>query len=74
MNDVAIARYWTEFRTSRKEIAGSIEFDVFLDAEGYLAGVDVACNSSSKAVPSNPQLVEPPHNVYEPLAQRREKT
>src|ERR1700676_5077453 len=27
---------------------GSVEFDVFLDAEGFLAGVDVACNSNSE--------------------------
>jgi hypothetical protein len=49
--------------------AGSVEFDVFLDAEGYLAGVDVACNANSEPVPSNPQIVEPPYHVYGPLAQ-----
>src|ERR1700733_10567069 len=50
--------------------AGSVEFDVFLDADGYLAGVDVACNANSEPVPSNPQLVEPPYHVHGPLAQR----
>lgn len=52
---------------------GSVEFDVFLDAEGYLAGVDVACSSNSEPVPSNPQLVEPPYHVHGPLAQRPEE-
>jgi len=134
MNDAAVARHWTEFLASRKEIAdskrllqhfyagtitrlcdcgcssydikvsrdsglqplltakghrggcvlsmafalrdraGSVEFDVFLDAEGYLAGVDVACNSNSEPVPSNPLLVEPPYHVHGPLARGPEET
>jgi|ERR1700690_1047404 len=49
--------------------AGSVEIDVFLDAEGYLAGVDVAFNANSEPVPNNPQLVEPPYHVQGPLAQ-----
>jgi hypothetical protein len=53
---------------------GSVEFDVFLDAEGFLAGVDVACNSNSEPVPSNPRLVEPPYHVHGPLARTAEKT
>lgn len=56
-----------------RDRAGSAEFDVFLDAEGYLAGVDVACNSNSEPVPSNPQLVEPSYHVHGPLDQRPEK-
>jgi hypothetical protein len=43
---------------------GSIEIDVFADAEGYLAGVDVACNANSEPVPEKPQLAEPPYHVH----------
>ena len=54
--------------------SGSVEIDVFLDAEGYLAGVDVACNANSEPLPSNPQLVEPPYHVHGPLARETQKT
>ena len=53
--------------------SGSIEFDVFLEADGYLAGVDVAYNSNSAPVPRDPQLVEPPYHVHGHLAQSAEK-
>lgn len=43
---------------------GTVEFDVFVDGNGYLAGIDVACNANSAPVPDNPQLVEPPFHVY----------
>ena len=46
---------------------GSIEFDVFVDAEGYLAGIDVSCSANSEPVPEEPQLAEPPYHVYGPL-------
>jgi hypothetical protein len=49
---------------------GSIEIDVFVDADGYLAGIDVSCNANSEPVPEKPQLVEPPYHVYGPLTQR----
>jgi hypothetical protein len=52
-----------------RDRAGSVEFDVFLDAEGYLSGVDVACNANSEPVPANAQLVERPYHVHGPLAQ-----
>jgi hypothetical protein len=48
---------------------GTIEFDVFVDSDGFLARVDVACNANSAPVPSAPQLVEPPFHVHGPLAQ-----
>ena len=43
---------------------GSLEFDVFVDADGYLNGVDVSCNANSGQVPNEPELVEPPFHVY----------
>jgi hypothetical protein len=46
---------------------GSIELDLFVDAGGYLAGVDVACNANSEPVPEKPQLAEPPYHVHGPL-------
>ena len=42
---------------------GSIELDVFADANGYLAGVDVACNANSEPVPANPELLDAPYHV-----------
>ena len=48
---------------------GSLEIDLFVDAAGYLAGVDVSCNANSEPVPVNPELVEPPFHVYGALAQ-----
>ena len=43
---------------------GSVELDVFVDAEGYLAGVDVSCNANSEPVPDEALLVEPPYHVH----------
>lgn len=51
--------------------AGTVEFDVFVDSDGYLAGVDVACNSNSAPVPPDPHLMEPPFHVHGPLAQNQ---
>ncbi len=48
---------------------GTVEFDVFVDSDGFLAGVDVACNANSAPVPPAPRLVEPPFHVHGPLAQ-----
>lgn len=47
----------------------SLEFDVFADAHGYLAGIDVSSNSNSAPVPDRPQVVEPPYHVYGALSQ-----
>lgn len=47
---------------------GTLEFDVFVDADGYLGGVDVSCNANSEPVPNEPQVVEPPFHVYGALA------
>jgi hypothetical protein len=49
---------------------GSIEFDVFIDAGGYLAGVDVSCNANSEPVSEKPQLAEPPYHIHGPLMRR----
>ena len=46
-----------------------LEFDVFADAHGNLAGIDVACNANSAPVPDGPQVVEPPYHVYGALSQ-----
>ena len=35
----------------RSRGSGSVELDVFVDAEGYLAGVDVSCNANSEPIP-----------------------
>jgi hypothetical protein len=51
-----------EFRLGNRE--GSIEFDVFVDAHGYLAGVDVSFNANSEAMPDSLQILEPPYQVY----------
>ncbi len=48
---------------------GSLEIDIFVDADGYLAGVDVACNANSEPVPEKPQLAEPPYHVHGALMQ-----
>lgn len=50
------------FRVDNRE--GSVEFDIFVDAVGYLAGVDVSFNGNSEAMPDSPQLLEPPYQVY----------
>ena len=47
----------------------SLEFDVFADSHGYLAGIDVSCSANSSPVPEKPHLVEPPYYVYGALAQ-----
>lgn len=49
---------------------GSIEIDVFVDADGYLAGIDVSCSANSEPVPEMPLLVEPPYHVHGPLTQK----
>jgi hypothetical protein len=46
-----------------------LEFDVFADAHGYLAGIDVSCNANSAPVPDKPRVVEPPYHVHGSLAQ-----
>src|SRR5882757_3386546 len=46
---------------------GSIEFDVFLDGSGYLAGVDVAFNANSEPVPDDPQMLDSPYHIHGPL-------
>jgi hypothetical protein len=51
---------------------GTVEIDVFVDPDGYLAGIDVACNANSEPVPENPQLVEPPYHVYGALMKHGE--
>ena len=48
---------------------GSLQFDVFADSDGYLAGIDVSCNAYSAPMPEKPQLVEPPYHVYGALVQ-----
>ena len=50
------------FKLSSSE--DSLEFNVFADAHGYLAGIDVSCNANSAPVPEKAQLVEPPYHVY----------
>jgi hypothetical protein len=53
------------FRLGNRE--GSIEFDIFVDDRGYLAGVDVSFNANSEAMPDSPQILEPPYQVNGPL-------
>jgi hypothetical protein len=48
---------------------GSLEIDIFVDAHGYLNGVDISCNANSGPVPVEPQLIEPPFHVYGALTQ-----
>ena len=48
---------------------GSIELDIFVDEDGYLAGVDIACNSNSEPVPVSPELSDVPYHIHGPLAQ-----
>jgi hypothetical protein len=48
---------------------GSFEIDIFVDGDGYLAGIDVSCNANSEPVPIKPELVEPPFHVYGALTQ-----
>jgi hypothetical protein len=47
----------------------TLEFDVFVDAQGYLAGIDVSRNANSSPVPEKPQVVEPPYHVHGALNQ-----
>jgi hypothetical protein len=51
---------------------GSLEIDVFVDANGYLAGLDVSCNANSEPVPLEPRIVEPPFHIYGPLGKIRD--
>ncbi len=42
---------------------GSIEFTVFADKNGHLAGVDVDYCGNSAPVPDEPAIMEPPYHV-----------
>jgi hypothetical protein len=42
---------------------------VFVDARGYLAGIDVSCNANTESVPETPELNEPPYHIHGPLMQ-----
>ena len=53
--------------------SGSLEFDVFVDAKGYLAGIDVSCNANSEPVPPESIVIEPPFHIYGPLLQIAEQ-
>lgn len=55
-----------EFVTVEGE--GTVEFMVFIDAEGNLAGVDVDYCGNTLPMPTNVSLVEPPHRIYGILA------
>jgi hypothetical protein len=44
--------------------SGSLQFDIFVDADRNLGGVDVSCNANSEPVPNEPQIVESPFQVY----------
>lgn len=50
-----------QFRT--EEESGSMEFTVFVDKDGHLAGVDVDYCANSRPVPDEPVLLEPPLHV-----------
>jgi hypothetical protein len=50
------------------ERSGTVEFDVFADVDGYLAGIDVSCNANSEPMPDSPTLIEPPYHVHGILA------
>jgi hypothetical protein len=49
------------FRTS--EPAGSVEFALFVDGEGRLAGLEVDYCANSYPMPGGVSLVEPPYHV-----------
>jgi hypothetical protein len=49
---------------------GTIEFDIFADANGYLAGVDVSCNSNSDPVSEDLELEDQPYHVDGTLLRR----
>lgn len=51
-----------------RDRSGSIELDVFVNAYGYLAGIDVACNANSEPMPDDPQLLDFPYHIHGPLA------
>jgi hypothetical protein len=52
---------------------GSIEFNVFLDGSGYLAGVDVAFNANSEPVPDDPQMLDSPYHIHGPLVRAEQR-
>jgi hypothetical protein len=49
---------------------GSIELDIFADANGNLAGVDVACNGNSEPVPEHVELEAQPYHMDGALLRR----
>jgi len=42
----------------------TVEVDVFVDARGFLAGIDVAYCSNSAPMPDAPALIEPPFHIH----------
>jgi hypothetical protein len=55
-----------EFNTA--EAGKTVGFTVFVDAEGYLSGLDVDYCGNSYPMPEAPALVEPPFHQYGALA------
>jgi hypothetical protein len=41
-----------------------VSFRVFVDARGYLSGIDVDCQANSSAMPERVDLKEPPFHIY----------
>ena len=46
----------------------TIEFDIFADKSGRLAGVDVGTHGNGLPLPDNVVPIEPPYHVHGPLA------
>lgn len=57
-----------EFNT--KEWGKTVGFTLFVDKDGYLAGLDVDCCGNSFSMPENPTLSEPPFHVHGVLSRQ----
>jgi hypothetical protein len=52
-----------EMMFQTEDNSGSVEFAVFVDGQGRLAGMDVAYCANSYPMPEQPRLAEPPYHV-----------
>ena len=48
----------------RPERRETVDFRIFVDARGYLSGIDVDYCSNSKPMPNHVVLVEPPFHLH----------
>ena len=53
-----------DYRVVGRPESISVEFQVFVDARGYLSGIDVSYCANSAPMPDDVELVEPPFHIH----------